>query len=188
MKVRIKNKKKFLLIISFLIVTAIVIVYSWHSMGKYTREFDYRILIEMKNATEYDMLVAIFPIAMSQGKIIEVSTRSNQTSRRTGDLTSPLEETTYSVVPSVTSSKEVVKRGGIEQLRLEKNSYEFVSYYLGEEVDFQSIIVCVIAWKTYGNLDFSVFQEEPYFVQTFYKPEFKVGPDEYGAFASLTIE
>ena len=33
----------------------------------------------------------------------------------------------------------------------------------------QNIAVCVIAWKVSGNLDFSIFQEKPYFVQMLYK-------------------
>lgn len=183
-----KNIKMALFTISFLIVTAIVIVYSWRALGKVGAELDYSMLIKLNNATDHDMLVAIFPIVTSSGKVIEVSTRSNKTSRRTGPSTPSREEITSSVVPSVTSYKEVMKRGGIEQVMLEKNSYESVLYYLGTEVDSQNIAVCVIAWKVPGNLDFSIFQEEPYFVQTIYKPEFKIGPEEYGVFASVTIE
>jgi hypothetical protein len=98
------------------------------------------------------------------------------------------------IFPIVNSSEEVLEESTVKQVKLAKKSREFVSYYLGKNVNLKNVVVCTIAWKIDSDkqkafaLNEALLQGEPYLVKTFYDPKFELGPEKYGIFATLVIE
>lgn len=75
-----------------------------------------------------------------------------------------------------------------KQIILQKNSSIFATYYLGKDVDFGHLIICMIAWKINNDTNIAILGENPYLIRTFSDPNFKIGPEKYGVFAKFIIE
>lgn len=90
--------------------------------------------------------------------------------------------------PILTSSAEPLEENNVIQVRLDKKSSQFLTYYLGKKVDFEHLVICIIAWQWTSELDFTVFGKKPYIVRTFHNSKFEIGPEKYGIFAEFIIE
>ena len=92
------------------------------------------------------------------------------------------------IFPITLSKDEVLKNKSSKQLNIKKGDSESILYYLGKGVNMKNIAVGIAVWQLTAELNEEIFQREPYLTQTFYDPNFEIGPEKYGIFAHLIVE
>lgn len=98
------------------------------------------------------------------------------------------EDVTAVIFPIRLSESEVLKNKSTKQLCIKKGTSENIGYYVGKNVSLKNVAVGIAVWRLTTESNEEIFQGAPYLVQTFYDPNFEIGPDKYGIFAHLIIE
>jgi hypothetical protein len=92
------------------------------------------------------------------------------------------------IFPIRLSESEVLKNKSTEQRNIKKGDSENIGYYIGKNVSMKNVVIGIAVWQLTTGSNEEIFQKAPYLAQTFYDPNFEIGPEKYGIFAHLVIE
>jgi hypothetical protein len=148
-------------------------------------QIDYAIKLRLNNKTDKNMLVLLCPLVTWSGHVVEKASTAHDW-RNEGYVGVPLEGE-WRAVSVNAAPRQVVARTVTEQVSLRKKTSQLVNYYLGKNVDFQNLMICVVAWELVDSDANDLFQP-PYLVRTLYNPVYETGVERYGLYGEVTID
>ncbi len=78
-------------------------------------------------------------------------------------------------------------RTNVKQVKIEKNSDDFIRYYLGKGItNLKDVVIGVAIWKA-SDIANPAIPKTPYITKTLYDPCFEIGPGKYGIFARIIV-